>query len=110
MVTTQETNGIEFYIGNVRGKDVSCFCSYASESFYGIYGVGTRLKFRRLGYAKTMMLNYIKETLKMDPSAKFCLQAQRSTGAEQLYLNIGFRIAYLQKRFDWNPSTSASKF
>ena len=110
MVTVQEENGIEFYIGYARGKDVSCFCSYKSESYYGIYGVGTRVKFRRRGYAKTMMLNYINETSRKDSSAKFCLQAQRKTGAEQLYLNIGFRIAYLQKRFDWDPSTSSSRF
>ena len=110
MVNTQEENGIEFYIGYVSGNDVSCFCSFKSTAFHGLYGVGTREKFRRQGYAKTMMTVFMEEKLKEDSNAQFCLQAQKNSGAEKLYLGLDFKTAYIQKRFDWDPSFKDSSF
>ena len=104
MATNQSENGIEFYVGYVSGKDVSCFCSYYDGTFRGLYGVGTRYKYRRRGYAATLMSNYILDTLKDDKSAKFCLQVQKKSGAEKLYSKLGFKEALIQKRFDWDPS------
>ena len=106
MVKLQLDNGIEFFVGQVAGKDVSCFCSFKDENYYGIYGVGTKQRFRRRGYAQTMMTNFIEDKLQTSANAQFCLQAQTGSGAELLYLNLGFDNPFIQKRFDWDPSTS----
>ena len=106
MVKKQHESGIEFFVGTVSGKDVSCFCSYEDENYLGIYGVGTKQKYRRRGYAKIMMSNYIEEKNLINPQLKFCLQSQKNSGAEILYKGIGFESPYIQKRFDWDPSTS----
>jgi hypothetical protein len=105
MVDEQLRNGIEFYVGRKHGKDVSCFCAFDYKDFIGFYGVGTRKRFRRQGFATKVMSNYILEKLKEKPNAKFCLQAQNNSGAEELYLNLGFTVPFIQKRFDWDPST-----
>jgi len=104
MVATQIENQVEFYIGYVNGKDVGCFCTYKNLPYYGFYGVGTRHRHRRKGYAKNMMSNYMESVLKNNPSASFCLQVQRGSEAEQLYQNLGFKNSFYQKRFDWDPS------
>ncbi len=104
MATAQSENGIEFYVGYVAGKDTTCYCSFNDGTYRGLYGVGTRYKHRRRGYALTLMSNYILDTLEEDSNAKFCLQVQKKSGAEQLYAKIGFEEAVIQKRFDWNPS------
>ena len=106
MVEKQHESGIEFFVGTVSGKDVSCFCAFEDENYLGIYGVGTKQKHRRKGYAKTLMSNYIEEKIHNNPQLKFCLQAQKNSGAEVLYKGIGFDSPYTQKRFDWDPSTS----
>lgn len=106
MVKKQHENGIEFYVGKVSNKDVSCFCSFEDKKYIGIYGVGTKQKYRRSGYAKTMMSNYLTEKIQLDSHLRFCLQAQKNSGAELLYKGLGFKSPYLQKRFDWDPSTS----
>ncbi|MBY9000487.1 MAG: GNAT family N-acetyltransferase [Candidatus Heimdallarchaeota archaeon] len=108
MATAQSENGIEFFVGYVSNKDVSCFCSFNDGIYRGIYGVGTRLRYRRRGYASILMSNYILETLKSDPKAKFCLQVQKRSGAETLYSKLGFIEAVVQKRFDWDPSVFKS--
>ena len=105
MVDEQLSNGIEFYVGRKYGKDISCFCAFEYEGFIGFYGVGTRKRFRRQGYATKVMSNYMLQTLELKPDIKFCLQAQTNSGAEQLYRNLGFSIPFIQKRFDWDPSS-----
>ncbi|MHA1200143.1 MAG: GNAT family N-acetyltransferase [Candidatus Heimdallarchaeaceae archaeon] len=105
MVDEQMQNGIEFYVGRKYGKDISCFCAFEHENFIGFYGVGTRKRFIRQGYATKVMSNYMLEAIEKSPNIKFCLQAQNNSGAEQLYLNLGFKIPFVQKRFDWDPST-----
>ena len=110
MVTTQIENQVEFYIGYVDGKDVGCFCTYKNLPFHGFYGVGTRHRYRRRGYAKIMMSNYMNSVLADNPSANFCLQVQRGSAAEQLYQNLGFKNLFYQKRFDWDPSQSSPLF
>ncbi len=109
MVATQIENQVEFYIGYVDGKDVGCFCTYKNLPFYGFYGVGTRHRYRRKGYATMMMSNYMKSVIDHNPSANFCLQVQRGNGAEQLYKNLGFKNSFYQKRFDWDPSQNSPK-
>ena len=104
MATAQSENGIEFYVGYVSSKDVSCFCSYNDGTYRGIYGVGTRYRYRRRGYASILMSNYISDILKLEPDAKFCLQVQKRSGAEALYTKIGFKEVVVQKRFDWDPA------
>ena len=110
MVTTQIENKVEFYIGYVNGKDVGCFCTYKNLPYHGFYGVGTRHRYRRKGYAKIMMSNYMKSVIDDNPSANFCLQVQRGSGAEQLYQNLGFKNTFYQKRFDWDPSQNSPLF
>jgi ribosomal protein S18 acetylase RimI-like enzyme len=110
MVKNQIEQGIEFFVGMVSGKDVCCFCSFEDDNYLGIYGVGTKQKYRRRGYAKTMMSNYIEDKNQLSPQLKFCLQAQKNSGAEILYKGIGFESPYIQKRFDWDPSTSSILF
>ena len=110
MVEKQFQHGIEFFVGTVSHKDVSCFCSYRDDNYIGIYGVGTKQRYRRKGYARTMMSNYIDDTKQRYPHHRFCLQAQKNSGAELLYKNIGFDATYVQKRFDWDPSTSSILF
>ena len=105
MVNEQIKNGIEFFVGKAFGKDVSCFCSFRYENFIGLYGVGTKTRFRRQGYARKMTSNYISDIIADSPDTQFCLQAQNNSGAEQLYLDLGFEIPFTQKRFDWDPST-----
>jgi hypothetical protein len=105
MVNKQAGNGIEFYVGNISGKDVSCFCVLGQQPYHGFYGVGTRHKFRRKGYASITLSNYIENKMKSDSSSKFCLQVQSKTNAEKLYEKIGFEKSFSQKRFDWDPST-----
>ena len=109
MVDTQLQSGIDFYVGRKYGKDISCFCSFEYEGFIGFYGVGTRKRFRRQGYATKVMSNYMLETLEKKPAIKYCLQAQTNSGAEQLYKNLGFSVPFVQKRFDWVPSTCDPK-
>lgn len=104
MVETQIENQVEFYIGYVDGKDVGCFCTYKNLPFHGFYGVGTRHRYRRKGYAKIMMSNYMQSVIEDNPSANFCLQVQRGSGAEKLYQNLGFKNEFYQKRFDWDPA------
>ena len=77
------------------------------ENLIGFYGVGTRKRFRRQGYATKIMSNYMSEILDKSPNRQFCLQAQNNSGAEELYLNLGFEIPFIQKRFDWDPSTKS---
>jgi hypothetical protein len=105
MVTKQAENGIRFFVGSVLGKDVSCFCVYEQNPYHGFYGVGTKHKFRRKGYASNTMSNYIETVIKENSSAKFCLQVQSGSSAEKLYEKIGFKRSFTQKRFDWDPST-----
>ena len=105
MVDEQISHGIDFYVGRKFNKDISCFCAFEYENFIGFYGVGTKKRFRRQAYATKIMSNYILSVLDKSPNAQFCLQAQSSSGAEQLYLNLGFTIPFIQKRFDWDPST-----
>ena len=105
MVNEQYKHGINFYVGKISKKDVSCFCTIQYQNFIGFYGVGTKTRFRRQGYATKMMSNYINDILSKSPNIRFCLQAQNNSGAEQLYLNLGFEIPFRQKRFDWDPST-----
>ncbi len=104
MATAQSDNGIEFYVGYVSGRDTTCFCSLNDGTYRGIYGVGTRYRYRRRGYGSILMSNYILDTVKKDSKAKFCLQVQKNSGAEQLYAKLGFEEAVIQKRFDWDPS------
>ena len=104
MVTKQAENGIEFYVGSLSGKDVSCFCVYEQDPYHGFYGVGTKHKFRRKGYASSTMSNYMKSKIESNPSARFCLQVQAGSNAERLYEKIGFKRSFIQKRFDWDPS------
>ena len=106
MAKAQSDNGIEFYVGYVSGSDATCFCSFNDGTYRGLYGVGTRYRYRRRGYASTLMSNYILDTIKEDSNAKFCLQVQKNSGAEKLYSKIGFEEALVQKRFDWDPSIS----
>ncbi|MCE7743166.1 MAG: hypothetical protein GOP50_12015 [Candidatus Heimdallarchaeota archaeon] len=105
MVDEQLNHGIEFYVGRKFGKDLSCFCAFEHENFIGFYGVGTRKRFRRQGYARKTMSNYMLDAIEKSPDIQFCLQAQNNSGAEQLYQNLGFKIPFTQKRFDWDPST-----
>lgn len=105
MVDEQIRNGVDFYVGRKYGKDVSCFCAFDYQEFVGFYGVGTRKRFRRQGFASKVMSNYMLEVTEKNPSSQFCLQAQTNSAAEQLYLNLGFKIPFIQKRFDWDPST-----
>ncbi len=105
MVKNQAENGIEFYIGVASGKDVSCFCTYKEQFFYGLYGVGTKHKYRRKGYASIMLSKFIKSKIEKDSSFGFCLQVQAGSSAEKLYEKIGFERSFIQKRFDWDPST-----
>ena len=105
MVDEQQNHGIDFYVGRKHGKDISCFCSFEYKGFIGFYGVGTRKRFRRQGYAKKAMSNYMVEALERNKKLKFCLQAQNNSGAEKLYLELGFSIPFIQKRFDWDPSS-----
>ena len=105
MVNKQAENGIEFYVGNASGKDVSCFCVYRQQPYHGFYGVGTKRKFRRKGYASITLSNYMESIAKSDSSTKFCLQVQSGSSAEKLYEKIGFEKSFTQKRFDWDPST-----
>ncbi|MHA2308307.1 MAG: GNAT family N-acetyltransferase, partial [Candidatus Heimdallarchaeaceae archaeon] len=104
MVNKQAENGIDFYVGNASGKDVSCFCVYRQYPYHGFYGVGTKHKFRRKGYASITLSNYMELTTKADSSTKFCLQVQSGSSAESLYEKIGFEKSFTQKRFDWDPS------
>lgn len=104
MVNKQAEEGIEFYIGNASGKAVSCFCVYRQQPYHGFYGVGTKHKFRRKGYASITLSNYMEPVIKSDSSTKFCLQVQSGTSAEKLYEKIGFENSFSQKRFDWDPS------
>ncbi len=106
MVEAQLDYGIEFYVGRKFGKDICCFCAFEHENYVGFYGVGTKKRFRRQGYATKVMSNYMSSRLDTSPNIQFCLQAQNNSGAEQLYLNLGFEIPFIQKRFDWDPSTS----
>ena len=106
MATAQSENGIEFYVGYVSGRDTSCFCSFNDGTYRGIYGVGTRYRDRRRGYASTLMANYILDTFKEDSAARFCLQVQKNSVAEKLYSKIGFEEVFIQKRFDWDPFIS----
>ena len=103
MVIVQIEHGIEFYVGKVSDKDVSCFCVYNDGQIMGIYGVGTKTRYQRRGYATAMLSNYINNLIQEDKKASFCLQVQKNTGAERLYKKIGFKTIYVQKRFDWNP-------
>jgi len=103
MVTTQINSGVEFYIAKVSDKVVSCFCAYNDGNIVGIYGVGTKKRYQRRGYATAMLSNYINELAKKDDNIKFCLQVQSNTAAERVYTKIGFEKAFIQKRFDWNP-------
>jgi hypothetical protein len=105
MVRNQAEKGIEFYIGIVSGKDVSCFCSFKNYNLFGLYGVGTKHKFRRKGYASITLSKYIESKIKIDSSSGFCLQVQAGSSAELLYEKIGFERSFIQKRFDWDPST-----
>ena len=105
MVKNQEENGIEFYVGIASGKDVSCFCTYEEQSFHGLYGVGTKHKYRRKGYASITLSKYIESKIENDSSSEFCLQVQAGSSAEKLYEKIGFVNSFIQKRFDWDPST-----
>ncbi|NPD87891.1 MAG: hypothetical protein HGN29_04160 [Asgard group archaeon] len=105
MVNKQAENGIEFYVGKASGKDVSCFCVFRQQPYHGFYGVGTKHKFRRKGYASITLSNYIESIIKSDTSSKFCLQVQSRSSAERLYKKIGFEKSFSLKRFDWDPST-----
>jgi hypothetical protein len=91
MVLTQEKNGVNFYVGTVSKKDVSCFCTFKQENYIGFYGIGTK--------------HYMTEISENDPSTSFCLQVLYNSGAEKLYELIGFERFSTQKRFDWDPST-----
>ncbi|MHA1400233.1 MAG: GNAT family N-acetyltransferase [Candidatus Heimdallarchaeaceae archaeon] len=103
MVLNQMENGVEFYVGEVSGKDVAGFCAYKTSNIIGIYGVGTKSRFQRRGYAKAMLSNFILEKLEEKDDLMFCLQTNHNSGAERLYRNLGFDSVYIQKRFDWNP-------
>ena len=105
MVDEQLNHGIDFYVTTKFGKDISCFCTFEYGGYIGFYGVGTKKRFRRQGYATKSMSKYMLEQLEKSPNTQFCLQAQNGSGAEQLYLNLGFKIPFVQKRFDWDPSS-----
>ncbi|UJG43248.1 MAG: GNAT family N-acetyltransferase [Candidatus Heimdallarchaeum endolithica] len=104
MVLLQMKNNIHFYVGNVSGKDVSCFCSMKTEQLIGVYGVGTKRRFQRRGYAKAMLSNFISEKMFKDKKTEFCLQTVLNSKAEHLYRSIGFEQVYIQRRFEWNPT------
>ncbi len=105
MVSMQIDNGVDFYVGYVSDKDVSCFCTLNYDKITGIYGVGTRNMFRRRGYATAMLSNYLNDQLTTKPNMTYCLQVHKNSGAEELYKKMGFETSYIQKRFDWNPLT-----
>jgi len=104
MVLLQMKNNISFYVGVVSGKDTSCFCSIKTDELVGIYGVGTKKRFQRRGYAKTMLSNFISEKLIENKDLEFCLQTVLNSKAEQLYYSLGFEQIYIQRRFEWNPT------
>ncbi len=108
MVEQQIEVGIDFFVGFLNELDVSCFCSFDDNNYTGLYGVGTRKRFQRRGYAKVMLSNYMRqlqvEETKKD--LKFCLQTYLGSGAERLYALLGFERVFVQKRFDWDPALS----
>lgn len=103
MVELQWKNNIEFYVGIVSDNVVSCFCAIDDGNYIGIYGVGTKYRYQRRGYASAMLSNYIKEKISKNPDQAFCLQVHKDSGAEKLYKKIGFKRVFIQKRYDWNP-------
>ncbi|MHC1764269.1 MAG: amino acid adenylation domain-containing protein [Verrucomicrobiia bacterium] len=96
---------IRHYLGSADGEPVCIATLIGAEGWAGIYNVGTVPNRRKRGFAGQLLARAIEDALE-GGNVRIFLQTETGSGAERLYLSLGFETAFVRTGYrlsEWLP-------
>lgn len=101
---------VRHYLGSADSEPVCIATLIEAEGWVGIYNVGTAPNRRKRGFAGKLLARAIADALE-GGNVRIFLQTEAGSGAERLYLSLGFETAFVRTGYrlsEWLPPALSS--